>query len=129
MTQRKNIVYNTTRQWNPGDEFIFQGVRRVIETKFGPSNAIIYNRNPDVRPESFELALRGDKDVMNGERGDIEAYLRYGFHDNSVKPDGDFSFVDLAVFAGTPEWTTRRCYNFFEHIVKNSTPTLPTKYG
>lgn len=121
---RKHVVYSATRQWNPGDEFILRGARRVVEAKIGPANAILYNRNPDVRPDSFELALRGDKNVMRGLYGDTEAFLRYGFHDNSVKPDGDFSFVDLAVVAGSPEWTTRRCYNFFEHVVKNATPVV-----
>lgn len=91
MSQRKNVVYSATRQWNPGDEFILRGARRVIEAKIGPSNAILYNRNPDARPDSFELALRGDKNVMRGLYGDTEAYLRYGFHDNSVKPDGAIS--------------------------------------
>lgn len=124
MSTRKHVVYSATRQWNPGDEFILRGARRVIEAKIGPSNAILYNRNPDARPDSFELALRADKNVMRGLYGDTEAYLRYGFHDNSVKPDGDFSFVDLAVVAGSPEWTTPRCYNFFEHVVKNATPIV-----
>ncbi|MBQ7814167.1 MAG: polysaccharide pyruvyl transferase family protein [Thermoguttaceae bacterium] len=124
MPTRKHVVYSATRQWNPGDEFILRGARRVVETKIGSSNAILYNRNPDVRPDSFELALRADKNVMRGLYGDTEAYLRYGFHDNSVKSDGDFSFVDLAVVAGSPEWTTPRCYNFFEHVVKNATPVV-----
>ncbi|MBR2002638.1 MAG: polysaccharide pyruvyl transferase family protein [Thermoguttaceae bacterium] len=30
----------------------------------------------------------------------------------------------MAVVAGSPEWTTRRCYNFFEHVVKNATPVV-----
>ena len=42
------IIYSATRQWNPGDEFILFGVRRIFDTVVGKHNVVMYNRNPYV---------------------------------------------------------------------------------
>ena len=47
----KNIIYSATRQWNPGDEFILMGVESLIQEVFGSHNSILYNRNPQIRPD------------------------------------------------------------------------------
>ena len=105
----KNVLYSTTRQWNPGDEFILMGVINILNEVIGPHNAIIYNRNPDVRlPRILKF----------------KASFHLDFYDNSLKPDTDCSFIDLAVFAGTPEWCNELCYNLYKHIAENNIPTL-----
>lgn len=124
----KNIIYNTTRQWNCGDEFILRGCINIMESVVGPHNPIIYNRNPDVRPANgSEIFYRNEKLPLNYEDGNqkkLGALYRYGFNDNSVKFNSDLSFVDYAVFAGSPEWTSSRCDNFYYHIIKNQIPAI-----
>lgn len=48
---RKNILVSTTRQWNPGDEFILLGSLNIMKNILGKDNinTIIFNRNPDIR--------------------------------------------------------------------------------
>ena len=125
----KTIFYNTTRQWNCGDEFILLGVKRVLDEVYGKHNPIIFNRNPDIRPANgIDVFYRNEKLPINyDELTDVQkngALYRYGFHDNSVKFDTDLSYVDLAVFAGTPEWCNDRCINFYEHIINNKLPCI-----
>lgn len=113
----KTICYNTTRQWNCGDEFILFGIKRIFDKVLGEHNSIIYNRNPDIRPANgYDIFYRNEKLPMNyDEYGDIQkngALYRYGFHDNSIKFNSDLHYVDLAVFAGTPEWANARCIIF-----------------
>ena len=111
----KNVIYSTTRQWNPGDEFILMGVINILNEVIGEHNPIIYNRNPDIRPEIGQVYLRKKDNKYSGlVRND---YIRMGFLDNSIKFDTDCSFADLAVFAGTPEWWDMRCENFYQHII------------
>lgn len=46
----KNILISTTRQWNPGDEFIMMGSLNIMKELYGNIiNPIIFNRNPDIR--------------------------------------------------------------------------------
>ncbi|MCZ4064441.1 polysaccharide pyruvyl transferase family protein [Oxalobacter aliiformigenes] len=127
----KFICYNTTRQWNPGDEFILFGCQNLCKAVFNNDNlySLIYNRNPDVRPmNGITQGLRNIR-LSNNYTDDYnftryDAWLRIGFNDNSIKFNSDLSFCDLAIFAGTPEWISHRCTNFFEHILKNKLPTL-----
>ena len=44
-----NIVFSTTRQWNPGDEFILLGCINLLKKQLGEFNPIIFNRNPQIR--------------------------------------------------------------------------------
>ena len=77
---RHNILISSSRQWNPGDEFILLGVRRLLEELLGDSlNYILWNRNPDL----FEDRWRNPQ-------------FRPGFLTNSaVEPSLDL--VDLIV--------------------------------
>ena len=124
----RNIAYKTTRQWNPGDEFILLGVRRLLNQVFGYHNAIIYNCNPDVRPMEGLKGARVWKlpinYTSNHELSVADCYYRIGFMDNSIKFDSNLSYVDCAVFAGTPEILSHRVTNFYEHIIKFSLPCL-----
>lgn len=105
----KNVLYSTSRQWNPGDEFILMGTIKIMNKVIGPHNMVIYNRNPDVR---LPRVLK------------TKDFFHLGFNDNSLKTDTDCSFIDLAVFAGTPEWCNELCNNLYKHISDNSIPTL-----
>jgi hypothetical protein len=129
MQNIKNIIFNTTRQWNCGDEFILFGVREILKTAGVKHNAIIYNRNPDIRPYNGLIKGLRDFAAVPAMAGDSlfnkkESWLRVGFYDNSIKFNSDMSFADLAIFPGTLEWSTERCANFYEHIYKNNLPVL-----
>ena len=105
----KNVLYSTSRQWNPGDEFILMGTIKIMSKVIGPHNVIIYNRNPDVR---HPMILK------------TKDFFHLAFNDNSLKTDTDCSFIDLAVFAGTPEWCNELCNNLYKHISESNLPTL-----
>lgn len=121
-----NVAYKTTRQWNPGDEFILKGCQRIMTQTFGPHNAVIYNCNPDVRPMEQVKGLRNfrlkDNYTQQQDIAIADSYFRIGFNDNSIKFDSDLSYVDYAVFAGTPEIISHRVCNFYEHIINYQLP-------
>lgn len=73
-----NILASTTRQWNPGDEFILFGVQRLWEQIHGPCNWIIYDRNPDLHGKAIVLGNSWRGESLNG--------------------------IDAIVIAGSPEW-------------------------
>lgn len=109
-----NIAYSTTRQWNCGDEFILFGCRHLLDKALGEHNAIIYNRNPDIRRLSR----------LNLEQAAQTGTTPVRLNDNSVKPDSDLSFADLACFAGSPEWYNFHCEVFYQRIIAASLPTV-----
>src|ERR1700730_9064305 len=83
-----NILISSTRQWNPGDEFICKGVKRIMSQVTGTShNWLLWNRNPDLFLKRWE-----------------DARLRTDFLTNSQR-EPMLDVTDLVVFAGTPEWT------------------------
>lgn len=93
----KTVLYNTTRQWNCGDEFILFGVQNLI-SHFFEHVPVIWNRSPDIWKQGDELI----GDYWNGE---------------------DFPF-DYYIFAGSPQWTgkaNRRVHNF---AFENEIPSL-----
>ena len=49
---KKNIVFSTTRQWNPGDEFILMGCINLLKQLGVDFNVLIYNRNPQIQSVS-----------------------------------------------------------------------------
>jgi len=127
-------MYSATRQWNPGDEFILSGSRRIIDAALGQFQPVLYDRNPDVRPsDGTTVAYRTLKRPIEGKAGDVyeklSAYLRLGFFSNSVKFDSDMSFAALAVLAGSPEWATPRCWSFYDHVFRNRLPLVGLGLG
>jgi hypothetical protein len=54
----------------------------------------------------------------------LEANLRFGFFDNSLKPDTDYGFLDWMIFAGTPEWCNARVSDLYERVTTYSVPTM-----
>lgn len=83
----ENILVSSTRQWNPGDEFIWFGVRRLFEASFKPPfNYLLWNRNPDVFIDGW-----------------ANAQIKPRLYSNClVKPAIDL--IDRVVLAGSPEW-------------------------
>lgn len=85
--KRMNILVSSTRQWNPGDEFIRKGVERLLGYCLGPRhNWLLWNRNPDLFVDAWN-----------------DGRMRTDFLTNSLR-DPALDVVDLVVFAGTPEW-------------------------
>jgi len=75
-----NILFSTTRQWNPGDEFIHRGVINLLRRLGLQFNSIAWNRHPSIRPGKTLLDNSYDE-------------LRH-----------DPQSLDYVIFAGTPEW-------------------------
>ena len=127
-------MYSATRQWNPGDEFILAGSRRIIDTALGHFEPVLYDRNPDVRPSNGTTpAYRNLSRPVDEEAGALyerlSSHLRLGFFSNSVKFDSDMSFASLAIMAGSPEWATPRCWSFYDHILRNGLPFVGLGLG
>lgn len=127
-------MYSATRQWNPGDEFILSGARRVIDTALGYHSPVLYDRNPDVRPsDGSTVAYRNLKRPVSEAAGGVyerlSPFLRLGSYGNSVKFDSDLSYASLAVLAGSPEWATPRCWSFYDHVFRNELPLVGLGLG
>ena len=107
-----NIVLSTTRQWNPGDEFILLGTINLLQEYFEQQkdkgiknnfyfNPIIYNRNPQIRRARKRDFIKMIDNFLG--KDFIEK-----FRDNSVKDRKPMNYTDLVVFAGSPEWIGRK---------------------
>ncbi len=91
---RKNILFNTTRQWNPGDQIIMLGILRLL--RHLDFNIFIYNRHPNAWGHGV---------------------------DNSFRPtDHSLKNIDYYITAGTPEWASKGLQPLFEALVKNKIP-------
>ncbi len=122
-----NVVFSTTRQWNPGDEFIQQGVVNLIHEALDERiwmNKILFNRNPDVRPKLLSYNPLSGVMLPSENYYLLSAFGRYGFFDNSVSDRQDLSYVDLVVFSGTPEWSGKRLIKLYSEIIKHDIPTI-----
>ena len=80
-----NIAFSSTKQWNPGDELILQGVRNLL----GKHTFIMFNRHPHITHINIDpwspLNRTGDNSYYAGMGDDI---------------------IDYVVFAGSPEYHT-----------------------
>jgi polysaccharide pyruvyl transferase WcaK-like protein len=124
---RKNILFSTTRQWNPGDEFILMGVLNLLKEFIGDFNPVIYNRNPEVRQEANHFNLFRDSRYCNiGFKGKniLESFFRIGFWDNSFKDKMDLDFIDMVVFAGSPEWMGARLLPLYKKLLHSDKPII-----
>ncbi|MEA3554576.1 MAG: polysaccharide pyruvyl transferase family protein [Campylobacterota bacterium] len=116
-----NIIFSTTRQWNPGDEFILMGVINLLKKYFKEEekyfNPIIYNRNPQIRRAR-------KRDIIKGIDNIIGKDFLEKFRDNSVKDRQEMNYADLVVFAGSPEWCGRRLKKLYSSILDYNIPTI-----
>ncbi|QBJ16070.1 polysaccharide pyruvyl transferase family protein [Agrobacterium sp. 33MFTa1.1] len=127
--KKLNIIFSTTRQWNPGDEFILQGVRNVLKELEVDHCPVIYNRNPDIRPSHQDRQLFRTSKLPSDFNSqvdfvDLEANLKLGFFDNSVKPDTNCEFVDWVIMSGTPEWCSARMTDLYSLILRYNLPVM-----
>ena len=101
-----NILVSSTRQWNPGDEFILMGVRNLFRDlyKNHTFNWMLYDRNPD-------LFLDGYKNPKHRKN-----LLGNSFHHENGQ------CIDIAVIAGTPEWFGAPLLEFYDAVKKNNLP-------
>lgn len=112
-----NIVFSTTRQWNPGDEFILMGCLNLLDEHLGAFNPIIYNRNPQTRrARKFDIIKAIDN--LAG-KDFVEKFL-----DNSVKERPPLDYADMVVFAGSPEWRGRRMVKLYKSILEHDLPAV-----
>jgi hypothetical protein len=122
MSERKNYIFSTTRQWNPGDEFILFGLERLLREKGHSFNSIIYNRNPQVHG-SFDFLnplIKFNKNFRG--RDLIRAFLRVDHLDNSFGPRNTLKHIDRIYIAGSPEWATRRLIPLYKYLSHNVPP-------
>jgi Polysaccharide pyruvyl transferase len=112
---RLNIVFVTTRQWNPGDEIILFGCLQLMNQCGFEFNPVIFNRNPQIRHKGK---------TRNVHRLKLGNWQFNPFLDNSVKDDTDLGFVDLVVFAGSPEWRGQRLTALYRQLAALDTPVL-----
>lgn len=84
-----NILCSSTRQWNPGDEWIALGIRRLFRILYPERvvNWMLYDRSPDCFLEPW-----------------VKSQRRPHLLGNSYQPGEELPAVDLVVMAGTPEW-------------------------
>lgn len=118
---RKNILFSTTRQWNPGDEFILMGILNIMRSINDNFNPIIFNRNPEIQRCNSNMCFNFQFDLG---RFRVKR-LKPGFYDNSFKDKFlQDRFIDLTVFAGTPEWGSDRLKSMYEYIERHSIPAV-----
>ena len=95
MTNRMNILFTTTKQWNVGDEIILKGIRNLLSTRIPRHTLLPWNRSPAIRPGN-------------------------SFRDNSFDElRHSFAAVDYTVFAGSPEWSGPRVEPLFNLLVES----------
>lgn len=112
-----NVLFSTTRQWNPGDEFILLGCINLLKSVGLDFNPIIYNRNPQIRRKGHAKRLKFLDQWLF--KGNIAPFL-----DNSIKDSAQGEHIDLVVFAGSPEWRGKRLAPLYQKIIDNNIPVI-----
>lgn len=103
-----NVLASSTRQWNPGDEFILFGIKRLF-SQIGSDiewNWELYDRNPDLFIKPWHSSEQKTGLFSNS------------FHCESI------SGFDLIVMAGTPEWIGPHLKRLYELIIDTPKPCL-----
>lgn len=119
---KNNYLFSTTRQWNPGDEFILFGLMNLLRSSGHNFNPVIYNRNPDVRENYTALNLLRNYEFDFKGKGILNSFLRLGFKDNSFKNYTAPHIIDRVYFAGSPEWQTYRLHELYKLIEGENIP-------
>ncbi len=103
-----NILVSSTRQWNPGDEFIFFGVQNLLKESFREHriNWVLYDRNPDLFVDGFSHPVHRERLWGNS------------FH------HGNPQCFDLGVIAGTPEWMGLPLKGFYNTVKEGHLPLI-----
>lgn len=109
----ENILVSSTRQWNPGDEFIWFGVRRLFEASFKRKmNYLLWNRNPDVFVEGWANPQIKPKLYTNCLNSPV------------------IDLIDRVVLAGSPEWLGRPLEDVYRSLlVRKNVPLYAIGVG
>lgn len=122
-----NIVFSTTRQFNPGDEFILYGIINILHDvmKKKDFNSIIYNRNPDINQRFHSIFTRTsfNKKQFRGSSY-ASSIFRIFRWDNSIREDSEWKHIDLIIFAGSPEWYGDRSRMLYWAAKKYNIPVI-----
>lgn len=100
----KTILFSTTRQYNPGDEFILMGLENLFKEIPLSYNSVIANRNPM-----------------------IDKLSKRTYKDNSFN-FSNWDLIDYVVFAGSPAWWQNRS-SFFDVVRSVSDKTFINTFG
>lgn len=118
MHEVRNVLYVTTRQWNPGDEFILAGVRAVgRRLGWQPRSEAIFNKSPQVVGKWSHLNPFRMKHA-NYSTGYVDSFVRTATFDNSFGSDDDISFFDTVVFCGSPGWFGGRLRGLYAKLAE-----------
>ena len=126
---RENIIFSTSRQWNPGDEFILKGILNLFEEAEVEFNPIIYNRNPAVTNELDHFNIIKERNFFKSEHWSnplsIIASSIFNIRDldNSIrKRHLRDKWIDKIVIAGSPEVFGFRHISLFKYANKFDIP-------
>ena len=112
-----NILFSTTRGWNPGDEFILRGIINLLKPIMGEFNPIIFNRHPELH----NLERDFNTQPINYYHTLKPHWKRF---DNSWREQSNLANIDYVIFAGTPEWLAKPVDPLLKFIVEKNIPTL-----
>jgi hypothetical protein len=119
-----HVLYVTTRQWNPGDEFILRGSRSILrEAGFNDDVSVIYNKSPQTTA-LFERFNFWKSAAPSSLVSSLDFALNVGHYDNSLKKSHDLSMFDAVVFAGSPGWFGGRLTPMYDRLVDYSGKVL-----
>lgn len=97
-----NILASTTRIWNPGDNFIFFGCRRLIDSalmQFLGEHVALYS--------AFDRNAHIAKSGTANNRPNV------------FLPGDEYAGIDLILIAGTPDWGKSAESLYFDSVTKN----------
>ena len=104
--QQTNVLVSSSRQWNPGDEFIMRGCRRLFASLDPqPINWLLWNRNPDLFVDGWKNSLMRPDFMTNAQR------------------DPCLDLVDVVLLAGTPEWFGKPLDRVYRELLRH--PEVP----
>ncbi|WHZ37725.1 polysaccharide pyruvyl transferase family protein [Sagittula sp. MA-2] len=110
------ILYVSTRQWNPGDEFIMRGCRSIISA-LGIEESVcgLFNKSPQTT-SLFEAQNIWKRPYFTSLFSAVDFAINITHYDNSFKRNHDINFFDTVVFAGSPEWYGPRLKLLFRKL-------------
>ena len=124
---RTTVLFSTTRMWNAGDDFILFGAQNLLKPMLGSFNSVVYNRNPDLHNlrVNFDQVVSFQAGESHFETNLYQLLKPYVTHrDNSWHESFNTDTIDLAVFAGTPEWMGVMVSPLVDSLVRTKVPTL-----
>lgn len=102
------ILYVTTRQWNPGDEFILAGCRRILDTcRIQRPVEAIYNKSPQTT-SLLEKWNFWKRPYLISNVAALDFAFNITHYDNSFKRSSKLDTYDAVIFAGSPGWAGGR---------------------